>query len=66
MAMNFPAATRLRVFWTPKRRVADDYYYTDHTPGSTFGWPLWPVYGYESKSRPGEFLYLIVAIAIAG
>jgi hypothetical protein len=47
--------------YSTKRRMPDDYYYTDHTPGPTFGWPLWSVYGYESKARPGEFLYLICA-----
>jgi hypothetical protein len=47
--------------YSATRRVAEDYYYTDHTPGTTLGWPLWAVYGYENKSRPGEFLYLICA-----
>ena len=42
-----------------KRRMPDEYYYTDHSNGPTHGWPLWTVYGYESKTRPGEFLYLI-------
>jgi hypothetical protein len=47
--------------WNPKRNVEDDYYFTDHTPGPTFGLPLWSVYGYENKTRPGEFLYVVCA-----
>ena len=47
--------------WNPKKHVDDDYFITDHTPGPTFGWPLWPVYGYENKTRPGEYLYMICA-----
>jgi len=47
--------------YTVKRRVPDDYYFTDPTPGPTLGWPLWSVYGYQNKSRPGEYLYLICA-----
>jgi len=47
--------------WTPKKRFEDDYFYTDHTPGATLGMPLWSVYGYENKTRPGEYLYVICA-----
>jgi len=47
--------------WTPKKRLPDDYFFTDHTPGPTFGLPLWSVYGYENKTRPGEYLYVICA-----
>ena len=45
--------------WNPKKRVSDEYFFTDHTPGPTFGLPLWSVYGYENKTRPGEYLYMI-------
>lgn len=47
--------------YSAKRRVPEDYYFTDPTPGTTVGWPLWSVYGYQNKSRPGEYLYLICA-----
>ena len=47
--------------WTPKKRMPDEYFITDHTPGPTFGMPLWSVYGYENKTRPGEYLYVICA-----
>ena len=48
--------------WNPKRRVPDDYFFTDHNKASpTFGKPLWPVYGYENKTRPGEYSYMICA-----
>ena len=47
--------------WTPDTVVSDDYYLKDPTPGPTYGWPMWTVYNYENKTRPGEFLYLMCA-----
>jgi hypothetical protein len=48
--------------WNPKKRVSDDYFFTDHDKDSpTFRKPLWAVYGYENKTRPGEYLYVICA-----
>jgi len=45
--------------WNPKKAVDDDYFLTDHTPGPTLGMPIWSVYGYDSKTRVGEFLYVM-------
>ena len=41
--------------YNPKRKYADDYYLIDPVSKK----PMWTVYGYENKSRAGEYLYLI-------
>jgi hypothetical protein len=43
--------------YSPKKTYPDEYWNTD--PES--GLPLWSVYNYENKSRPGEFSYLMCA-----
>ena len=45
--------------WNPKKAVDDDYFLTDHTPGPTFGMPLWSVYGYDGKTELGQYLYVM-------
>jgi len=40
-----------------KKLQPDEYYMTDPTTGR----PMWTVYGYESKTTPGEFRYLMCA-----
>lgn len=41
----------------PKKTYPDEYWLTDPETGL----PLWSVYNYENKSRPGEFSYLMCA-----
>jgi hypothetical protein len=43
--------------YNPRRTYAEEYFFTD--PES--GLPMWTVYGYENKTRPGEYLYLMCA-----
>ena len=43
--------------FNPRKKYEDDYYLRDPTSGA----PMWTVYGYESKSTRGSFLYLICA-----
>ena len=45
--------------YNPKKRRPDEYFLTDPTPGKTNGWPMWIVYGYSNKTKPGEYLYLM-------
>ncbi len=45
--------------YNPKKQRPDEYFLTDPTPGPTFGKPMWSVYGYANKTKPGEYLYLI-------
>ncbi len=45
--------------YNPKKRRPEEYYLTDPSPGPTQGFPLWAVYGYANKSKPGEYLYLM-------
>jgi hypothetical protein len=43
--------------FNPRKKYEDDYYLRDPASGA----PMWTVYGYESKSTRGSFLYLICA-----
>jgi hypothetical protein len=43
--------------FNPRKKYEDDYYLRDPTSGL----PMWTIYGYESKSTRGSFLYLICA-----
>jgi hypothetical protein len=43
--------------FNPKRKYPDDYYLVDPVSKK----PMWTVYGYENKSKAGQFLYLICA-----
>jgi hypothetical protein len=43
--------------YNPKKTYPDEYWLTDPETGL----PLWSVYNYENKSRPGEFSYLMCA-----
>ena len=45
---NFPA-------YNPKKKYDDDFFMRDPESGK----PMWSVYGYENKTRPGEFLYVM-------
>ena len=45
--------------YNPKKQRPDEYFLTDPTPGPTFGKPMWSVYGYANKTKPGEYLYLM-------
>ena len=39
----------------PRTPYPDEYFLTDPETGR----PMWTVYGYENRTRPGEFLYLM-------
>jgi hypothetical protein len=39
----------------PRTPYPDEYFLTDPESGR----PMWTVYGYENRTRPGEFLYLM-------
>lgn len=39
----------------PRTPYPDEYFLTDPESGR----PMWSVYGYENRTRPGEFLYLM-------
>jgi hypothetical protein len=41
--------------YNPRKKYPDEYWLTDPESGK----PLWSVYNYENKSRPGEFSYLM-------
>ena len=41
--------------YNPRKKYDDTYFLTDPATKQ----PMWTVYGYESKTRPGEFLYLM-------
>ena len=43
--------------YDPTKKYPDEYYLTD--PES--GMPMWTVYNYENKTRPGEYSYLMCA-----
>jgi len=43
--------------FNPKRKYPDEYYLVDPVSKK----PMWTVYGYENKSKAGQFLYLICA-----
>lgn len=43
--------------YDPKRVYPDEYYLTDPETGL----PMWTVYNYENKTRPGEFNYVMCA-----
>jgi hypothetical protein len=43
--------------YNPNQKYPDDYFLKDPETGK----PMWTIYGYENKSRVGEFLYLICA-----
>ena len=40
---------------SPRTPYPDDYFMTDPESGK----PMWSVYGYENRTRPGEFLFLL-------
>jgi len=44
--------------YNPRNRLSDDYFDTDPTPGPTFGMPMWTIYGYQSKTTPGQYRYI--------
>jgi hypothetical protein len=41
--------------YNPRKKYEDSYFLTDPETGN----PMWSIYGYENKTRPGEFVYLM-------